>query len=84
MSYRVVIPRKVQKDLNRLDEQHRKRITTALLLLSDNPYAGKRLEGKRKEEWSYKIWPYRIIYQIRHSELVILVIRIGHRQGIYK
>lgn len=84
MQYQVVLPKKVQKDLRRIDSRYLNRIKAALVALAGDPCAGKRLEGKRKGQWSYEVWPYRIIYVIKHEELVILVIRIGHRQGVYK
>ncbi|MBU4299512.1 type II toxin-antitoxin system RelE/ParE family toxin [Patescibacteria group bacterium] len=33
--------------------------------------------------YSYRVWPYRIIYRIYKNLLLIIVIRIGHRQGVY-
>lgn len=84
MQYEVILPKKVQKDLRRIDSRYLNRIKAALVALAENPYIGKGLEGKRKNDWSYEVWPYRIIYVIKHEELVVLVIRIGHRQGVYK
>jgi len=84
MKYRVVLPRKVQKDLAKVDKRYKAQITLALTILGVNPYIGKKLSGKYQGQWSYRVWPYRIIYQIREKELVILVIRIRHRGGAYK
>ena len=84
MKYRLVIPKRVQKDLDKIKGKANIKIISALINLTKNPYLGKKLEGKYKKEWSYRIWPYRIIYQIRRRELVILIIRIAHRQGAYK
>lgn len=83
MPYRVVIPRKVQKDFNKVEKRFRARMLAALAALSSNPYLGKKLEGEHKGEWSCRVWPYRIIYQIKKKELIILVIRIGHRREAY-
>lgn len=84
MLYQVVIPKKVEKKLRKLDNKIHSRIIIALLKLASNPYAGKKLEGGHQGEWSYRVWPYRIIYRIKKHELVILIINIGHRQGAYK
>jgi mRNA interferase RelE/StbE len=48
-----------------------------------DPFSGKKLEGELKNCYSSRAWPYRIIYEIRKKELVIVVIKIGHRQGVY-
>lgn len=83
MKYTVVIPKKVQKEINKIDKRYQARIKTAFVILSSDPYLGKRLDGKRKDEWSYRVWPYRIIYQIEKKQLIVLVIRVKHRQGAY-
>jgi len=83
MEFRVVVPKKVQKDLERIEPVFKTRIIVALAVLASDPYAGKKLGGKYSGEWSWRVWPYRIIYRIKKNELVVLVIRIGHRQGVY-
>lgn len=84
MVYKIILPKKVQKDLNKIDERYKQRISAALLDLSNDPFLGKKLDGERKEQRSYEVWPYRIVYEFFKNELIILVIRIGHRQGVYK
>jgi len=84
MAFQVIIPKKVQKELNKIPQNFRKKIIAALVFLSKNPYLGKKLEGERKGKWSLKVWLYRIIYTIEKEELIILIIKIGHRQEVYK
>ena len=83
MAYKIVLPKKVQGDLDKIDGRYKQRIQAALISLSSDPFLGKKLEGKHKFQRSYEVWPYRIIYEIFKNELVVLVIRIGHRQGVY-
>jgi len=83
MAYQVIIPAKVQKELNKIPVNYHRKIAAALVVLSNNPYSGKKLKGERKEEWSLTVWPYRIIYRIKKYQLVVLIIKIGHRQGVY-
>jgi len=83
MPYAVVIPRKVQKEIKRIDKRYRKKILAALVILGDDPFVGKQLEGDCKNQWSLRVWPYRIIYEIEKKKLIVLIIRIGHRQGVY-
>jgi len=84
MLYRVILPKKAQKDLDRIDVKYASRIKAALIGLASNPYIGKKLEGQYSRQHSYRVWPYRIIYEIYKQELVVLIIRIAHRQGAYK
>lgn len=84
MEYQVIIPKKVLKELEKIDKRYKLRIEASLVSLAGDPYLGKKLSGKYKGNRSYEVWPYRIIYRIRRRELIILIIQIGHRQGIYK
>jgi len=84
MKYRIVLPKKIEKDYQRLDKQTKLRIWTAFISLSSNPYFGKKLEGKLKDYYAIRVWPHRIIYKIIHRDNTILIIRIGHRQGVYR
>lgn len=84
MQYEVNIPKKVQKEINRIDIRYRKRINAALVVLRDDPFVGKKLEGKYADQWSLRVWPYRIIYEIKDDLLIVLIIKVGHRQGVYK
>lgn len=45
---------------------------------------GEKLKGELLGQYKIKVWPYRIIYQIFHNKLLIVIIRVQHRQGAYK
>lgn len=45
---------------------------------------GKPLHGALKGLWSYRFGSYRILYEVRHGELLVIVIDLGHRREIYK
>ncbi|MBU0648269.1 type II toxin-antitoxin system RelE/ParE family toxin [Patescibacteria group bacterium] len=82
--YKVIVPQRVKKEFNRIDKKHRRKILLALVALGQDPTVGKKLVGKYKKLWSYRVWPYRIIYEVMRGKLVVLVIRIGHRKDAYK
>lgn len=84
MKYRVKLKPKAEKELNNLPQKDYYKIITALLSLAVDPFIGKKLEGKYKNYYSFRVWPYRIIYQIYKKELLVFVFRIGHRQGRYR
>lgn len=81
--YQVVIPQRSQKDLQKIELKHRLKIRVALIKIAQDPFLGKKLEGRHSGKWSYRLWPYRIIYIIKKQSLIVLVIRIGYRQGVY-
>ena len=83
MAYKLVIPDKVTDSLLKIQKRYRDQILVALKGLEQNPILGKKLWGRFNRYRSLRVGEYRIIYQIRASALLILVIKIGNRQGIY-
>lgn len=79
---------KVVKQLKKLDVNNRKLIINWIaknLEGCENPrMKGKGLTADRSGEWRYRIGSYRMICDIRESELVILALSIGHRKDVYK
>lgn len=51
--------------------------------LEDKPESGKPLTSILTGLWSLMIVDYRAIYQKKNSELIVVVIRIGHRKNVY-
>jgi len=54
-----------------------------LEVIQDDPFSGKQLHGPRAGQYSFRVWPYRIIYRVEKEKLLVLVIAFGHRQGVY-
>lgn len=76
------------KAFDRLDRVTQKRIVTFLrtrLVPSENPRTlAKPLQGKLAEYWRFRVGNYRIICKIDDSELLVLVVTIGHRSAVYR
>ncbi|MFC2142382.1 type II toxin-antitoxin system RelE/ParE family toxin [Acidobacteriota bacterium] len=74
-------------DLKRIDRAHQKIIKAKLGILAANPLALKnnirRLSGTDGAIFRLRVGSYRVIFQKERVELVILIIRIGHRKDIY-
>ena len=84
MTYQVRLKPSAEKELRKLPDKDYQRISSALIGLATDPYGGKKLSGPYSGFYSMRVWPYRIIYTLVKSELVILVVKIGHRQGVYR
>jgi len=84
MMWTIRFEKRAKKDLYKIPQQYQKRIFSVLPILQLNPYVGKKLEGELKDYFGYRVWPYRIIYKIFKKILLIFIVRIGHRQGVYK
>lgn len=83
MSYKVVLPQGVAEELGKIPKKHKEQILVHLKALETSPLLGKKLFGPYKRFRSLRVGEYRIIYQLKIKELLILVIRIGNRQSIY-
>ena len=84
MTYSVHILRRAQKQLSKMDRQDQPRIISAIRSLADNP----RPEGCRKfsgrPAWRIRIGSYRVIYEIDHDQIRVLVVAVGHRKDVYR
>lgn len=67
----------------KLDKPIQEQIGKKINLLSENPKLGKPLVGNLKGQWSLRVDKYRIIYTIIDKELIVLVLKIGHRKKVY-
>lgn len=83
MEYQVKLTPQAKKELEKIPKIYSEKIFNALSWLEKEPFIGKKLHGKFKNYYSWKVWPYRIIYRIFKKELLIFVVAIGHRQGVY-
>ncbi len=87
MTWKIQIDVRIEKDLKKLDKTAQKKIISYLkeyIANQDNPRLfGKSLQGNKKGLWRYRVGDYRIICQILDRELIILVIKIGHRKTVY-
>jgi mRNA interferase RelE/StbE len=76
----------VEKELRKLGKPAQQRILKFLRELAnkDDPrQSGKALRGKLTKLWRYRCGDYRIICQIQDNEIIIMVVKIGHRKDIY-
>ncbi|MFH1565810.1 MAG: type II toxin-antitoxin system RelE/ParE family toxin [bacterium] len=74
----------MQKELDKIPFQYQRRILVALSIIAGDPLVGKKLIGELSSIYSYRFWPYKIIYKVYRTILLIVIIRISHRQGVYK
>jgi mRNA interferase RelE/StbE len=84
MNFKILLSPKVNNFLKKLEKNMEKRIREKLIELSINPELGKPLVGKLAGLWSLRVGDYRAIYQIRKSELLILILKVGHRKNVYE
>ena len=82
--FKVILARKAKKNLDKIPIDWQKRIVLILKKLENNPLIGKKLEGHYEDNYSIRVWPYRIIYSINKKQLIVSVIEIEHRGRAYR
>jgi len=85
--YKIEFSNLAAKELERIYKAEVKtynRIMTVIESLAEVPFQGKKLRGKLKGDYSIRVGSYRVIYSIRKLKLLIHIIDVGHRKGIYK
>ncbi len=85
--YKVEFVKSAQKEFDHLPRKVQDKIIEALSLLSQNPYSEllrfKKIKGAGSL-YRIRISDYRVVYEIRNFQLIIIVIKIGHRKDIYR
>lgn len=84
MSFSVRIKRSAARELQRLGRPDRARVAAAIDRLADNPYRGAPLKGDLQGLRRLRVGNYRILYEVQAEAVVVLVLRIAHRQGAYR
>jgi mRNA interferase RelE/StbE len=82
--YRIEIKNKARKEIISLPRREQERVMAAINILRENPFVGKKLAGEHEGARSLRVWPYRIIYVIYEETVTVKILRVGHRQGVYK
>lgn len=84
MRYQIRYLPGAEKDLRRLPGAVAQRARRGIERLADDPRAGKPLVGELAPFWSYRVGDYRIVYEIRQEEIVVLIVMVGNRRDVYE
>ena len=83
-NYSLVFKKSVAKDLRNIPNKDIKRILKCIESLCDNPRAEGCIKLSGQELYRKRQGLYRILYEIKDSELVIMVVKVAHRSDVYK
>ena len=85
MTYRIVIDDKALARLAKLPKKIRRQIANKIDKLASNPRpSGFTVLQGSKSLCRIRSGDYHIVYQIREKQVLVLVVRIGHRKDVYK
>ena len=85
MKYQVVVPKPVQKQLDKLKGDDRDRSLKAILGLKTNPRPRGCVKLKRYDnEYRIRAGNYRIRYEVDDHNGIVLLLHLKHRKDAYK
>ena len=82
--YRVVLRKSVAQDLRPIPNRKLREILAAIESLSEDPrpVGFEKLSGQ--DRCRVRQRNYRIVYEINDDELVVVVVKVGHRKDVYR
>ena len=82
--YEVVLRKSVLKDLDSIPRRDVARIMSAIGTLANNPRPPQSRKLSGQERYRLRQGVYRIIYSIKDKQLIVCVVKVGHRRGVYR
>jgi len=82
--YQINFTKQAYKQFSKLPKKLQKLCQKSIDKLSLYPKAGEPLRGKLKGFFKLRFSRYRIVYQIKHKTLTIIIFEIRHRKDIYR
>ncbi|HPE78839.1 MAG TPA: type II toxin-antitoxin system RelE/ParE family toxin [Gammaproteobacteria bacterium] len=83
-SYELVFKKSVAKDLRSIPKKDVARVLQRIEALRDDPRGEGCVKLSALERYRVRQGVYRIVYEIRDNQLVVMVVKIGHRSAVYK
>ncbi len=84
MTYSVRIKASAARQLARLDVGTRRLLVEQIDRLAMDPHVGTVLKGEFDGLRRVRVGAYRIVFEVRNHELLVLVVRVGHRSSVYR
>lgn len=85
MDYEIRFKASALKAFRKLHGEKRGRVAEAILRLAEEPRpTGSRKISGRRGLYRIRIGDYRVIYEVQHEVLVVLIIKVAHRREAYR
>ncbi len=83
-SYKVRLKSSAAKEIEALPQHDRRRVVARIEALADvpRPPGAEKLSGE--EKYRLRQGRYRILYEIVDRELLVTVVKVGHRRDVYR
>ncbi|HSQ84592.1 MAG TPA: type II toxin-antitoxin system RelE/ParE family toxin [Desulfobacterales bacterium] len=82
--YKLFFKRSVQKDFDTIPKKDLRRILNRIEALTKDPRPPGCEKLTEQERYRLRQGRYRIVYSIQDDELMVWVVKVGHRKHIYR
>ena len=85
-SYRLLIKPSAAKEIEAVDpKKDRQRIVAGIRSLAEDPRPPgcEKLAGEA-DRYHIRVGRYRVLYSVGDGELLVVVVRVGHRKDVYR
>jgi len=83
-NYKIQIKPSAKKELGKLPKKELQKVVNKIRSLSSNPRPTGCEKLSDEEKYRIRQGNYRIVYSIEDKQLIVIVVKIGHRKDVYK
>jgi mRNA interferase RelE/StbE len=85
MTYEIIITKSIQKQLDNLPNNIQERVYEKIAQLAEEPRPDGVVKLKGYDnEYRIRIGDYRLVYEIRDEQLIVLLVQCKHHRDVYK
>jgi mRNA interferase RelE/StbE len=88
LAWTIEITRTAEKQITRLHRPAQQAIVNFLrerLSATENPRQwGRPLQGEKRGLWRYRVGDYRLVCDIKDTQITVMVLQVGHRKDVYR
>lgn len=82
--YAIRYSREAGRSLKKLNPTLAKRLVTKIEALATNPRPTGSKKLVQRGDWRLRVGDYRVLYEIKDTEVTVLVVRVAHRREVYR
>ena len=82
--YNIEIKKSAVKEIKNLPQKELKKVLSAIEKLGSDPRPRDCKKLSQEEQYRVRVGNYRILYSIKDVSLIICVVKVAHRQSVYK